>query len=501
MLTDELSEAMRDAVQRTPAAIEVGPVLNRARRLRRHRRVRLSGGTAVLAVVAILGIWVIHPGTAPTRPSVATPPPTGSAGATYQVGALSRYPVSRTDAVVPAFRNQTVPAAPPSGAAVLAAFAQWGATRGSLAHDSRFLTQVRRQWTHPTGPYSIEMQDPKMVGPIRVLYAGQTVDGPAAVVAQRSTDLLVHLYVGVMTTAGGRGLGLWGPNSVEDNGGDTGSPNSGRFDLHQVSFTTAAGHDLIVLPTNPADTVTVSFDHSVDAAGQAVRSWRAVSVVGGVATVALPAPSKSWDTLVRTVTPTDLSYESPVWINAGHSPVPSNAFGLWTQVGAVVGKYAVGIRDNTYTPWVRLYGAADEPYGVSEWSIEGTLPDHTGLLMRQIWLDGDPAHTVVLQIRKQKSSVLADVVTKPTARPLFAQHLPSIGGWLIAAGPNSTITGYRDVGARRWLTPPPAISDWSGPNGNTPQHTRAAAYLSANQTRLQLRLVINGKTKDVIVGS
>jgi hypothetical protein len=500
MLIDELSEAMSEAVRRTPPAIRVAPVLNRARRLRQRRRILVGSGAAIVAVVAILGVSVIRPGTAPVPTPVANPSPTAPPGATYQVGDLSRFQVSHTDAIAPAFRNQSVPADPPSGAAVLAAFAQWGPTRGSLSHDSRFLTQVRQQWSDPSGPHSIEMQNAGMAGPIRVLYAGQTKDGPAAVVAQRTTNERLGLYVGVMTTGSGHGLGLWGPNDILADAGSDGLINTGRFDLHQVSFTTAVGHDIVVLPTRPDDTVAVSFDHNLNPAGQSVRTWQALPTSGGVATAALPDPSDSWDTLVRTVTPAHLPDESPLWINYGRSPVPSNALGLWTQVGAVVGDSAVGTRENTYTPWVRRYGAADEPYGVGEWVIEGALPDHTGLLMRQVWLNGDPAHTVVLQVRKRTSSVLADVVTRPSARPLFAQDLPSVGGWLIAAGPQSTITGYRTIGTTTWLTPPRAISYWTGIRGDTPRYTKAAAFISTGQTQLQLQLVVNGKTKDVTVG-
>jgi hypothetical protein len=120
--------------------------------------------------------------------------------------------------------------------------------------------------------------------------------------------------------------------------------------------------------------------------------------------------------------------------------------------------------------------------------------------MRQVWLDGDAAHTVVLHITHGTSTVIADVVTQPDARPLFAQFLPAAGGWLVAAGPSSTVTGYRTPGSNRWLTPPKAISDWRGGPASTPRYTRTAALIPTSEPRLDLRLVVDGTQKVVTVG-
>jgi hypothetical protein len=468
MLTDDLTEALSDAAAHPPFPLNITDVLARSRQLRRRRRTGITVVVAGIAGLSVLGALVVAP--ALSRPGLATDG-------------------HRTPIGVPH---------PITGAEALAAFSHWGPTRGSLAHDHAFLANVQQEWAHPTGPEAVSGPN-TLTGSVRVLFAGQTPGGPAAVVTQDSTDRHVGLEVGVMTTVPGQGLSLWGPNDPSE-WSESDVLNEGRFDTRQVSFTSGSGHAIVVLPTNPSDTVSASVGHSLDRAGRAVRAWKPVATVAaqpGVAIVPSPHPDSSWDTLIRVSRAGRLIDQGAVWINVGSPPVPTNALGTWTQINAVVGKDSGGTSVDTFAAWARLHGAADEPFGQAGWDIEGQFPDGSFLLIEQLWLYGDPAHTVILRENHNTWQVLSDTVTNRRARPLFAVRSAVVGGWLVAAGPRSIITGYRTPGSRRWIAPRPAIRDYSGPNGNTPQYSRKAAYLPTLAPTLQIRLVVNGKNRVV----
>ena len=120
------------------------------------------------------------------------------------------------------------------------------------------MAQVHAEWAHPTGPHFVE-GDRQLTGPVRILYAGSTPDGPAAVIAQKTSVAFIGIYVGVMTTQDHH-LVLWGPNDPFEPSGD--SSNAGRFSDQQVSFVSGPSGRLIVLPVDSADTASVSFSHS-----------------------------------------------------------------------------------------------------------------------------------------------------------------------------------------------------------------------------------------------
>jgi hypothetical protein len=463
MFTDELTEAMTAEVDDLVFGVDIEAVLSAERKMRRRRN-GASVVVGVVGVLAVVSVVVLNPG--------------GLAGR------------ARVTPVIPAQRHlgtlQPVP-----GPVALAAFSMWGPTRGNLAGDEAFRTLVRHEWANPTGPESYKDKGPRdMTGPIRILYAGQTPDGPAAVVAQQSTRKQEGILVGVMTTIPGSGLSLWGPNS-NGNWGDSTIANVGRFDAHQVSFSSGSGRHIIVLPTNPSDQVSVSVGHRLSSNGYAVRTWTPLSTVDGVATVSAPSASSSWDTLVRTSHDGRVQDESSVWINAGPLPSPSNALdNSMPDLLSVAGGALVGFDADLYTSWVQRHGASFEPYGDSGWQIGGALPNGDGLNVQQMWLYGDPAHTVVSEEVNNKWHVLYDRVTDPHAKPLLAVRLPAIGGWLVVAGPHSIVTGYRAVGATQWKIPPRGVAgtDESG----TPSFSRAAALIKTSSPNIQLRLIVDG---------
>jgi hypothetical protein len=332
-----------------------------------------------------------------------------------------------------------------------------------------------------------------------VLYAGDTAGGRAAVVAQQSQDPRIGIFVGVMTTLAGQGLSLAGPNEPSF-AGQLAATNVGRFDTHQVSFTAGSGRQVVILPTDPSDTVSVSAGDQTDSAGRVQRTWTPVPVTDGVALATVPTAESSWNTLERVMHAGRIADEGRVWVNATAAPVPSNVLGYWADINAVVGTESTGISPTTFASWLHRYAPADQPFGVSEWRIGGQLPDRAGVLVQQLWLYGSPAHTVVLLQQHGNSAVLYDKVTDPSARPVLAARLPALGGWLVAAGARSTVTGYRAVGATTWIVPKQAIKDYTGSTGSTKVFTRAAALLPTLDTSIEVRLIVDGVQRTVTEG-
>jgi hypothetical protein len=480
MWTDEIADAMTQAAEQPPFDVAIEPVLTRIQR--RQRRQRVGATAAVVAVVAamVTGIVVVVP----------------RAQSAQTAGPGRRAPLHDVLA-------QTKPI---TGEAARAAFAAWGPTRGDLASNAGFLSEVRQEWANPTGD---EAYHPLAtgIGPVNILFAGNTPGGKAAVVEQDAKDADTGVFVGVMTQSpNGSGLSLWGPNDPTQSSVEL-TANLGRFDLRQVSFAVGSGRHIIVLPTDATDTVTASLAEQISNRGQVARSWQPVKIMDGVGVVNLPPTDNSWNTLFRVRHPGRGIDEGPVWINVGGVPQPANALGLWTQMNAVIGNSEGGIGPNTYTSWLKRYGAIGQPFGQSGWTVGGHLPNGDNLLIQQLWLFGQPAHTVVLEQTPTISSptVLSDTVTVPTARPLLAVALPALGGWLVLAGPHSTVTGYRMVGSSTWTLPPRGIA---GQNCGSPPaspctnvYSRAAAVIPTLASPIQIRLAVNGKTRTVTESS
>lgn len=483
MLTDDLTQAMDSVEAPRPFELDVSDVFDRSRRLRTQRFFGAGTTLAVVTVVAtLLAVSLVTSGSGPDG--------VAPGGQHVHIPGAVPEPAYRSS---PALRG-----ASPQALArqAVTAFSHWGPARGDLANDPTFLTTVRQEWRHPTGDDYV--QGPSdFSGPIRVLFAGNTPGGPAAVVAQRSTNPETGIYVGVMLSESGH-LDLWGPNSPAELALPA-PVNVGRFDAQQVSFAVDAYH-VVVLPTDPTAAVQISTGHTTNSHQVAIRnSWSTVPITNGVGVADMPFAVSSWDTLLRLDKNHHVVDEAPLWIASGPPPSPSNALGLWTRISSVLGDSGIGIPPAAYLPWVARYGATDEPFGISSWGIEGVAPNHTGLIARQIWLNGDPAHTVVIGIQGSNSSVLADQVTHPNSRPLLAVRLASVGGWLVVAGPQATVTGYRLPGQSTWTAPPRALVDEeSGSNGTMHNvYSRAAAFIATTSHSIDLQLTINGGVTSV----
>jgi hypothetical protein len=483
VLTDDLRGALRAAADEQPFQPDLSGVQGRVRRLRRRRLVGVSAGITTATVVAVATAVLIGGGADRVSPSPADK----------------------------------------ASAAIIHEVENWGPTRGNFADDSEFLDRVRHEWSQPSGDY---YGDPRrngggamhyadgtvtripadrsrhLTGSVRILYAGQTLDGPAAVVAQRTTTADVGMFLGIMLPTSDHDLRLMAAYTVrmyaQREFGDRG------FDTDMVSFTTdIAGNHLVVLPADPADDLSVSMTHSVDTTGRILREWTPLPTQGGVATLTATKPVAFWDTLIRVSHDNEVIDEGPVWHvlsttdvvpPAAGPPEPENLvdWPLTDQgiAGAVPGGGYPGNLDDV---WLTKYAGLDAPYG-SRWLVSDSPGDRHPILVEQLWFYGDPAHTVVLRVVGHDVQLLSDTVTDPRDRPLVFLSLPDELGWLVVAGPDADITGYREAGTQAW-----SDIDTSTPStdGGKTITTRKSAFIPSTARHLQVRLEIEGKTRVV----
>jgi hypothetical protein len=482
VLTEELRGALRAATDQQPFEPNVSRVPVRVRQLRRRRTVTwVAVGVATIGVVTGAGV-------------LAT---TGSA-----------------DRVSPSPLDK-------ASAALVSEVDNWGPTRGSFANDAAFLARVDQEWLHPTGRYYgdprmsgvgvltspdgttvVQRSDPSrhLTGDVHVLYAGQTPDGPAAVVAQASTLKDVGMYLGIMTPTNAHDLRLaaaYTPKMYAQR-----EFNDQGLDTNQINFKTSnAGEHLVVLPANPSDSVSISLSHTLDATGHVQRTWSSVQTTDGVGVVTATGPLGFWDALIRVSDNGDVIDESQawdvLWLNENDGvdaqpPPPANAIN-WPLSDQGIGgaEPGGGLVGGLYDPWITRYAAADEPYGGNQWVTDSPQDGHE-IVVGQLWLYGDPAHTFVLRVVDRDVQLLVDKVTDPNERPLVFLRLPGGQDWLVAAGPDTAITGWREAGTSKW-------SDIDTTMGMTidghATHTRMSTFIATTADHIQVRMDVNGKTQ------
>ena len=482
MLTEELRGALQAAADQQPFEPDVSRLPIRVRQLRRRRTTTwIAVGATSAAVITAAGILATTGSSARVSPS----------------------PLERTDA------------------ALVQEVANWGPTRGSLANDSAFLERVKQEWLNPRGMYygdparggesvlvspdgSRVVTQPDrsrhLVGGVKVLFAGQTPDGPAAVVAQQSTRKDAGIYLGFMVPTSDHDFrlvaaytpGMYAQREFDDQGLDT----------NLINFKTSnAGNHLVVLPANPGDAVSVSLDHTLDSAGHVHRTWSLVPTPNGVGMVTASSPVGFWDTLIR------VSHDGAVIDEAqtrdvlgiieddgvdAAAPQPTNVI-KWPLSDQGIGgaKGGGGLVGDLYRPWITRYANEDEPFTGTGWVTDSPADGHA-IVVQQIWFYGDPAHTIVLRVVDKDVQLLMDTVTDPTERPLVFLRIPGGQDWLVVAGTDTAITGWREAGTTKW-------SDIDTTMGMTidgkPTHTRKSAFIPSTADHIQVRLDVNGKTR------
>jgi hypothetical protein len=382
----------------------------------------------------------------------------------------------------------------------------WGPTRGDLANDPEFLDHVTQEWLNPSGRYYGEPRQvgrPRdLTGDVKVLYAGTTPDGPAAVVAQRTTEKDIDIYLGFLLPAGTNDVHLVAAFSPKLYAQSEIGFGSRGLDTNQISFkTTVAGDHLVVLPSHRSDSVSVSRSHTLDATGHVHRDWSDVPTHDGVAVVTASGQLRSWDTLIRVNHIGAVIDEAPASdVLIGYEgiaadampPEPSNALNWPLSDQGIGGSISGGgYRANLNDPWLEQYAKPDEPYG-GHWWVSGSAQDRRMILVEQLWFYGDPGHTVVLRVLDKNAQLLLDEVTDPTDRPLVFMRLPDALGWLVVGAPDTTITGWREAGASNWSNIETGTAET---DGGKPVHTDKSTFIQSTADHIQVRMQVNGKTQ------
>ena len=399
---------------------------------------------------------------------------TGGGGTGTAVKPLSTYKIPKT----------TAQQERKAGAQADAAIAHWGPTRGDRADDSRLMTQLRAEWAHPTQhPTNLGSFEPVVSpdGPVKILWAGTTPEGVAAYAVQHTKDPVAQYWYGIFLPDGN------GSPRLAQRGQFIGGVDFGELDAHVFSFTTSpAHHSVVVLPTDPSDTVRVAFSTVPDAHGTLVPQWRDAAVQNDAAVALVPSGGSVWGAVVevshrgQVVAHHRLDFVSTHLLNEGASQ-PSNVLPMWCN-GCSIGSSGPGYSLAMLTAWMVRHGPAYLPVWTSGWSVGGSLSDGRSVLAMQLWAIGQPAHTVVLLDDEQNSQiqVLYDAVTKPADRPVVAVRLPNTG-WLVGAGPDSVVTGWRTSPGSSWH----AVAS----KKDLLVHTSAGS--------IQLRMLVHGKEQVV----
>jgi len=423
----ELREAMNDFT----AGIQAPPDLLDRLGARPPRFPRLRVGIAAVAVaglvVAILLVAQQLPGVrsvAPTAP--ATKP-------------LSIYHAT-TDYVTPNDR---------ANRELHAAIDHWGLTRGDRANDAALMHEVAAEWAHPRShPVDVGGFDavPSPSGAMRVLWAGNTPQGPAALAIQPTHS--GEYWYGILLPDAAGNLQLADRRQLEV------GIDIGEMDPHLISFTTTPARQAVVaIPYDASVTVRMSFGFTDAANDQWEPQWRDVPMHDGAAIATVPAGGSAWSGMVELRHgDTALADHHVDFIATSRQndpgPQPTNLLGLWCNGCRAFGTNGTGWQEATLLAWVTRHAPAYAPVRVSGWTVGGTFDNGTSVLAWQMWVPGEPARTVVLQTERDGTTieVLEDKVTDPNQRPLVQIHLPNHEGWLVGSGPGAVITGWRAPG-------------------------------------------------------
>ena len=460
----DLEQELRATMQGMTADIQAPPDLL-ARVSRRHRRVGRPRVAIALGAAAAAGIIVAVTQVVPRVGDVS-----GTA-----VHPLSTYKTNSD------FAQQEQQAQRDINDAI----ANWGPTRGDRAVDSQVLAQVRAEWAHPSS-HPVEMGSFEAVinpdGPVQVLWAGSTPDGVAALAVQHTKDPVAEYWYGeFLPDSGGRPV-------LAHRGQVTAGLDLGELDPHAFAFTTSTSHDaVVVIPTQASDRVRLSFRADKDADGMLMPQWQDAQVRDGAAVADMPAGGNAWGTVVEVTYGASapdvhaLDFIAIAKLNEGPLQ-PANVVGLWCNGCTVGGGSGPGYSSTMLRAWTVRHGPSYLPTYVAEWSIGTHLPDGAAVFATQLWTVGQPAHTVVIADDQSSRTiqVLYDEETDASARPLLAVRLPQSAGWLVGAGPDTVVTGWRTL------------------SGNWHRvASKPAVLVPTDDASIQLRIMVGGQERIV----
>jgi hypothetical protein len=457
----DIETELRLAMEDFTADVQPSPDLFRRVQVRRRSRhlPRLAAVVAATAVAAtIAGVVVVS----------------------RQTGGSSANPVNPLSTFRVKTENQQ--AETQAARQMTAAIEGWGPTRGDRATDARLIQRLRNEWAHPTSHPAYQgsfepVQSP--AGPVRILWAGSTPDGVAAVAVQHTNDRVTDYWFGIFLT------GADGRPHLAQRAQLIAGVDLAECDPHLLGFTTSpAHHAIVVLPMNADDTVRVSFRAQPSSTGTLVPEWQAAPVHDGAAVVTVPPGGDVWGTVIEVshngavVARHRVDFIGTHLLNEAPT-APSNLLGLWCNGCAVGTSNGPGYSQAMLTAWLVRHGPAYLPVYVGPWSVGARLRDGSNVLATQLWTVGSAARTVVLVDSPDNKviQVLYDEQTDPAGRPMVAVRLPQAVGWMVGAGPGAVVTGWRTSDTAGWHD----------------VASKKALLVPTDAVSLQLRLVVNGQ--------
>jgi hypothetical protein len=413
MTTDDSAGALRERLAAAtrhvsaPSGIAERAVAGGRRRLRRRR---VAEGLATTAVAAAVAVAVVLP--------------LASRDAAERAPGPSRQTAPT--------RNWT--AVPPSDADVL----RWlydRPPRGDLAGDAAYLRRVIDLWdsSHARSPNAIRGVFRDLRGPSRVVWAGRTPAGPAALVVQRA---MFSEGEGVVAGAGSV-VGFVGV-------GEDGQPR-----LVTDGYRDRRGEPGFLAPAwfvDPGRSVVAVLDLGVPVAwaqgwryhANGVRDlgWKPLAFRNGAATVRVDG-SRWWDVHVAR-RPYDEPASDLLVARSGGAP-PDGTKLEWGDgdfpTMRIAGLAAGDLPDAEATFVAALNArirGTERGGGYPRWRATGRMADGTEIVVADLQLDSDPSHAYAVLSRGSRTSVVHGGPVDPDAPLPVVVRLPDDRGTVVA---------------------------------------------------------------------
>ena len=332
----------------------------------------------------------------------------------------------------------------------------WSETRGDLAGDATFKTDVLQTWAAGMDrvPDAGRGIFDDLRGPARVIWAGNTPSGPAAVVAQQA---YLHPHADFQSDGAGEQTLLGFIGSAPDGGLSVVS------DAYAAPGSTGGRQVGGAVSSDSRTLVLLDTGESLATGGRVYRddgttmSWTPVSFDHGVAVVQIPA-GQDLATFAIAAQPfvgfDDLRIvafgDATPWVNPDTSETDQRL--PWTAAGASSGDLFLTITGTD--PWpVDASAASVQPvvgsyertldkaldrtanvtFG-SLWHAAGTLPNGQHVVVGERQLDTDPSHVWAVVTDADGANpvvVHGGAVDLASALPVQV-HLPGGLGWVVA---------------------------------------------------------------------
>jgi len=368
-------------------------------------------------------------------------------------------------------------AVPPAGADVL----RWlydRPPRGDLTRDAAYLRRVVDVWggSHDASPNADRGVFRDLRGAPRVVWAGRTPAGPAALVVQRAVFPAQDeggVAPGPGTVVGFVGVDAHGaPRLVADGYRDRrGEPGA----LSLAWFVDPGRSVVAVLDLGVPVAWAQGWRYGAD--GVRDLGWTPMTFRDGAATVRVDG-SRWWDVHVARRPYAEAASDILVARDGGVSPTGTKL--QWSRDGGRASLRIAGLSPSRLADPDATFGAAlDERLrgtpgggGYPVWNAAGRFPDGTEVVVADTFLDGDPSHAYAVLTRGGRTSVVHGGAVDPDASLPVVVRLPGGRGTVVAREGARlewrSTSGWRNAGTGAALVPVGATQVRVTPAGGTP---------------------------------